>query len=129
MRSLDDYAQEALKNALKPMYKEIEYLRAQLESKEKHISELISENHQLRHYHEESGLDRDRPMNCRYRLRKIASGQFAGQTDTSWFCPVCGMSVSNWEDYCVSCGQKLERKYLPEMEIKEDDQRKEKDCQ
>ena len=121
MRSLDEYVQEAMRNAVKPMYKEIEYLMAQLEGKDKKISELLSENAHLRHYHEESGLDRDKPRNCRYKLRTIKSGQFAGQTDTSWFCPVCGMSVSNWEEYCVSCGQKLERKYLPELEMKDDE--------
>lgn len=121
-QNIDVVIQEALRRAFLPFFEDAERLANRLEDREKYIDELVCENNKLRHYHEDSGLERDKPKCCKYKLRKITKGQFAGQTDTIWFCPVCGMSVSNWEHYCVSCGQKLERKYLPDLEVKEDDE-------
>lgn len=111
----------AMERAISPLVKDINRYKMQLADKEAYISQLLSEIADLRHNHEDSGLKRDQPMNCKYKLYPITKGQFAGQTETQWFCPSCRMSVSNWETYCISCGQRLNRKYLPELEVMDDD--------
>lgn len=111
---------KALTRAFAPLVDVADRLEAQIKDKERYISALIAENNELRQNHENSGLARDKPKNCRYRLVRITSGQFAGQNDTQWYCPSCGQGVSNWEAYCVACGQRLKREYLPDTEIKEE---------
>lgn len=108
---------------LKPYVEENLRLNKQLETCKNRIQQLEQIRHdreteitRLTEYHKDSGLKRDEAMNCLYVIIDISEGRFAGQHDTRWFCPVCFASTSNWENYCVYCGQKLKREYDDEHE-------------
>ena len=108
---------------LKPYVEENLRLNKQLETCKNRIQQLEQICHdreteitRLTEYHKDSGLKRDEAVNCLYVIKNISEGRFAGQHCTLWFCPVCFASTSNWENYCVHCGQKLKREYDDESE-------------
>lgn len=108
---------------LRPYVEENIKLNEQLKSRDEQIRQLekkckdqYNEISRLERYHSDSGLKRDEEMPCLYVIHDITTGQFAGQKDTRWYCPVCSARLGNWEDYCVYCGQKLSHIYIEENE-------------
>ena len=72
---------------------------------------LDEENRKLKYEHEDSKLNRDKPLPYKW-----AKGRKAG---LFMYCPKCEMGVSNWYNYCHACGQKIGKgNPQPEMEIR-----------
>lgn len=115
--------QKEIKNGIQPYISEVADLNYRLKAKDKKIAalessikDLYAEINRLTTEHQNSGLQRDIPKKPKYRISELSDkSKF-----TTWYCPVCKGTVSNWEDYCNYCGQRLaERKYDPSLEIKE----------
>lgn len=88
------------------------------ERQREYIKGLEEENRKLKYEYSDSLLNRDKPLPVKWRREVFKNGEGIVRQ----FCPKCGMSVSNWYRYCLSCGQKLaEGNLLPEMEIKENE--------
>lgn len=111
---------KALTRAFAPLVDVADRLEAQIKDKERYISALVAENNELRQNHENSGLARDKPKNCRYKLSNFISGPYSEKADIQWYCPSCGQGVSDWQNYCAACGQRLKYGYLPEAAIQEE---------
>lgn len=76
------------------------------------IRKLEEENVKLKYEYEDSKRKRDKPLPCKWKKGKY--GLFM-------YCPKCKMSISNWQRYCHSCGQKIcKGNPLPEMEMLEE---------
>lgn len=113
--------QSEIQTGIQPYISEIAtlHLRAKrkdatIKSLNDRIADLESEVQRLRTEHQDSGLTRDVPKTPKYYVKKLSDGQ----SITFWYCPVCNSSVSNWEEYCNDCGQRLaNRSYDPEFEL------------
>ena len=77
--------------------------------KEEIINALQEENSKLKYEYEDSKLNRDKPLPYKWTR---------GGDRFFMFCPKCAMSITNWQDYCHACGQKIGKgNPQPEMEI------------
>lgn len=91
------------------LLKRVEYLENKAKDQLDQISTLEAENRTLKYEYADSKRNRDKPLPYKWR--------YDGQR-TYLYCPKCEMMVSNWQSYCHACGQKLGKKVLPEMEMK-----------
>lgn len=90
------------------LQKIIEKHKENFEILESRIRELETEIDELPR--KLSPSSRDNPMSPKYRDEDPV---------TDWYCPICDSRVSNWENYCLHCGQRLgERTYDPSLRKK-----------
>ena len=93
------------------VFRERDSLKARVIRHEREIDRLDRENAKLKYEYEDSKLNRDKPLPYKW-----AKGREAG---LFMYCPKCEMGISNWYNYCHSCGQKIgEGNPQPEMEIR-----------
>ena len=95
------------------LLKRVEYLENKAKDQLDQISALEDENRKLKYEYPDSKRNRDKPLPYKWK--------YDGER-TYLFCPKCEMAVSNWQSYCHACGQKLGKKVLPEMEMKDEGQ-------
>lgn len=94
--------------AVQPMLDENIRLQSVIAKRDEQIKKLQNYIDELKNEIDEfprklSPSDRDNPITPKY---SIDNGM------TNWYCPVCNSLVSNWENYCLHCGQRLgERLY------------------
>ena len=75
--------------AIKELLATRERLEKETERQKGYLSRLQAENRKLKYEYEDSKLKRDVPMPC------------------NMFCPKCNYSITNWQNYCHMCGQKI----------------------
>ena len=95
------------------LYDAVDRQKILIEQKNDHIDRLRDENNKLKYEYEDSLLNRDKPLP--YKWRKSVGCMFE-------MCPKCEGMISNWQNYCHFCGQKIAHgNPLPEMEVKMDE--------
>lgn len=115
-KNIEDCLLTEIEAGIQPLISEISTLTRRLKAKDNKINNLLDTIDKLhteihRICTSRSELERDEP---KLPLYKAKDGI------TLWYCPVCHNLVSDWNNYCMSCGQRLgERKYDSELKYKE----------
>lgn len=78
-----------------------------------YIDKLEAENRKLKYEYEDSLLERDKPLHCKWRVKRFDNGE----RWTLFYCPKCEGGINNWMKYCPNCGQKIAEGLAKEMEI------------
>ena len=63
---------------------------------------LEEENRKLKYEYEDSKLNRDNPLPYKWELE-----EHTVERRLLMFCPKCEMRISNLQNYCHACGQKI----------------------
>lgn len=105
---------KALCNEILELYKKVEYLERTKETMNEYQKKLEEENRKLKYEYSDSKKKRDKPLPYKWKQRGGLLLQM---------CPKCEMLISNWQNYCHACGQKIAQgNPLPENEIKDEEE-------
>lgn len=81
-----------------------EYLeRERLKERERALK-LEKSLHKFKYEYEDSKLQRDVALPYKWKAKK---GKTSMENQFRMFCPKCGFSITNWQNYCHMCGQKI----------------------
>ena len=104
MTELQTLCQEVL-----DLYKRVEYLEKTKDEMNEYARRLEEENRKLKYEYPDSKRKRDKALPYKWQRR---NGLFVE------LCPKCGKMISNWQNYCEDCGQKIKQgNPLPENEV------------
>lgn len=90
--------------AVKELLVTCEHLEKETERQKSYIRSLEAENSNLKYGYEDSKLKRDTPLPYKWKAKK---GKTSMENQFRMFCPKCGFSITNWQNYCHMCGQKI----------------------
>ncbi len=94
------------------LYDAVDRQDTQLKMANDYIDRLRDENSKLKFEYEDSLLKRDEPLPYKWQMKGGHMFQM---------CPKCEGMISNWQNYCHFCGQKIQHgNPMPEMEAKEE---------
>lgn len=90
--------------AIKELLNKCEYLEEKTARQNAYINSLEDENRKLKYEYEDSKLKRDVPIPYKWKAKK---GKTSMENQFYMFCPKCDCSITNWQNYCHMCGQKI----------------------
>ena len=93
-----------------------EWLEKERKDNLAYINKLEDENRRLKYEYNDSLLERDKPLLCKWRVKTFDNGE----KWTLFYCPKCEGGLNNWMGYCPSCGQKIAQGLDEKQEIKDE---------
>ena len=89
---------------IKALLDKCKWLEKKVEKQDDYIRKIEDENRKLKYEYEDSKLKRDIPLPYKWKAKE---GKTSMENQFYMFCPKCEFSITDWQNYCHMCGQKI----------------------